>query len=43
MILHLIAGYVKIVATHFERAPSTKAEKAERASGDDSIPDARVS
>ena len=37
--IHLIAGYVKMVAAHFETAPSMKAEKAERASGDDSPPD----
>lgn len=38
MINHLIAGYVKTVATHFDTAPKLKAEKAERASGDDPVP-----
>lgn len=36
--IHLMAGYVKQEAIHFETAPKTKAEKAERASGDDSVP-----
>lgn len=31
---YLIAGYVRQVAMHFETAPNTKAENAERASGD---------
>lgn len=34
---NLIAGYVKKVAMLFERAPNTKAEKAERASGEESL------
>ena len=37
MSMDLIAGYVKTVATLFEMAPKTKAEKAERASGDDPL------
>lgn len=36
--IHLMAGYVKQDAIHFETAPKAKAEKAERASGDDSVP-----
>lgn len=35
--LHLMAGYVKQVAIHFETAPNTKAKNAERASGDDTL------
>lgn len=31
---YLIAGYVSTVAILFDRAPKTKAAKAERASGD---------
>jgi len=38
LIIHLIAGYVKHVAAHFETAPSMKAENAESASGDDFVP-----
>lgn len=34
---NLIAGYVKKVAMLFERAPNKKAEKAERASGEESL------
>lgn len=33
--MHLIAGYVRIVAIVFEIAPNAKAEEAERASGDE--------
>lgn len=40
---YLIAGYVTHVAMHFETAPNTKAEKAESASGDDSILDLLLS
>lgn len=36
MNMNLIAGYVKKVAILFEIAPSTKAENAESASGDES-------
>ena len=36
--MHLIAGYVRIVAILFEIAPNAKAEKAERASGDEPFP-----
>lgn len=36
--MHLIAGYVRIVAIVFEIAPNAKAEEAERASGDEPFP-----
>lgn len=35
--MHLIAGYVKTVATLFEIAPNTKAVKAESTTGDASV------
>ena len=34
MLYHLIAGYVKTVAALFEMAPTTKAEKADKAAGE---------